>query len=147
MNTQGQTHRHEAGRRSSGKRGARTDTFDIVLLIVTIVVLTCAGAGIVIGFPQALEILAGDANAATAIAVEVQAPQRQQQSAEENGELHEPFFADDIREAGYVYAAAESNAAPAGSKQRPRAATATSAGATDDSFQNHQPGERHVLSH
>jgi hypothetical protein len=82
----------------------RAAVLDLVLPVLTILVLAGVAAGIAIGFPQALEIVAAQANAAIASSSETHAPERGSQPAEGKEEENEPFFADDIRTAGATYA-------------------------------------------
>jgi hypothetical protein len=53
-------------RKSTSGSSARPDMVDVVLLLVTILALMSAAAGIAIGFPLALEVVSTRANAATA---------------------------------------------------------------------------------
>ena len=113
MNTTGQPRTRASLESTGGRSSARADTLDVVLLILTMVVLTGAAAGIVIGFPQALEIIAAQASAASA--AYVTAPERHAQAASgHEEEVKEPFFADDIRRQGVMYASAAATAASAG---------------------------------
>jgi len=105
MKTTEQLDGQEQGKSPSTRGGVPADTLDVVLLILTILVLTGAATGIVIGFPQALEIIAVQAHAAAiAVAADAQAPEQQERSADEDEDETEPFFADDIRSAAGVYA-------------------------------------------
>jgi hypothetical protein len=113
MKTTGQAQPQASSESTGGRSSARADTLDVVLLILTMVVLTGAAAGIVIGFPQALEIVAAQASAAAV--ADVTAPERHAQAAgEDEEEVKEPFFGDDIRREGVMYASAAAMAAPAG---------------------------------
>ena len=102
------TRQAQAGepRRLARGRGIRADVLDLVLLVVTILVLTGLAAGIAIGFPQALEIIAAQANAAVVSLPETQEPEQAPAPADGKEEETEPFVADDIRATVAIYAVA-----------------------------------------
>ena len=95
---------------STGRRfDARADTADVVLLLVTILTLMGIAAGIAIGFPLALEIVATHANAATTVFSAPQAREDPVQPEEEIAGEDEPIIVDDVRSAGLMYAPCKYN--------------------------------------
>lgn len=108
MNTSGQRNSQDSPGLARERTGARADLLDVILLIVAVLLLAGGAAVIVIGFPQALEIVAVQANAAVAPPADAQAAERREQSADEDQDENEPFFADDIRTEGILHAGAAS---------------------------------------
>jgi hypothetical protein len=97
----------DGSRMSTGSRfGARTGARDMVLLLVTIVALMALAAGIAIAFPPALELVASQAIASTAVDPACYSQDRRSHLEDENEEEDEPFVADDIRNEGLIPAAA-----------------------------------------
>jgi hypothetical protein len=127
MNTieQPQAPGHGSRRSEGDERGTRADTADIVLLLVTILTLMGAAAGIAIGFPLALETVAAHANATTAVYPAPQARLAHQhqeystQPEEEIEEYDEPLIVDDVRSEERMYAAAQVTALFDGSTPQP----------------------------
>ena len=104
-------------RKSTSGSSARPDLVDVVLLLVTILALMSAAAGIAIGFPLALEVVSTQAHAAIAVYPAPQArslavypaPQAwsRLEPEEESEEYDEPLIVDDVRSEERMYAAAE----------------------------------------
>jgi len=123
MNTIEQPEAPGRGSRKStgGERGARPASADIVLLLVTILTLMGVAAGIAIGFPMALEVVATQAHAAMVASPDTGARRRAEEkhlwgsdsgeAPEEEIEEHdEPLIVDDIRSEERMYAADQTTA-------------------------------------
>lgn len=108
MNAIGQqeTPGHGSRKFTSVRFGASADTSDIVLLLVTTLALMGAAAGIAVGFPCALEIVATQASAHAAVSSDPQTGNARARPPEEIEEEVAPFVADDIRVEGLMHASA-----------------------------------------
>jgi hypothetical protein len=90
--------------------GRRAAAADVVPLLVTILGLLGAAAGIAIGFPRALEAVATHANASIASPAEL--PGSHRAAPEEETEIEDPLILDDVRSGERMYAAAPAAALP-----------------------------------
>lgn len=114
MDISGRGSRQDSKSGPRGQLGERADYLDFIFLVAAILALAGAASAIVIGFPQALEIVAAQANAAVAPPEDAQPAEAGRQLAGERGEENEPFVADDIRPQGTLYAGAPSGFTGAG---------------------------------